>query len=222
MALEALNSPTAPPPSFKFDAATYFEPWTKGKRTKRPRSLDRLHDDAHSEEEYLALCLVMLARGGAPPLHPKPSQSQPRIPVPPPPADQSKLVYKCSVCDKAFGSYQALGGHKASHRKLSAGDDNPTSTSTSTVTTSTVAAGGSGSGGRTHECSICHKCFPGAGLGGPQAMPLRRRRAEQQRRRSREQRGDLVGGRGLHCYPPGFRPEPAGSAGFLAGVRVRR
>ncbi|KAL0368951.1 UNVERIFIED_CONTAM: Zinc finger protein ZAT10 [Sesamum calycinum] len=67
MALEALNSPTAPPPSFKFDAATYFEPWTKGKRTKRPRSLDRLHDDAHSEEEYLALCLVMLARGGAPP-----------------------------------------------------------------------------------------------------------------------------------------------------------
>ncbi|KAK4387595.1 Zinc finger protein ZAT10 [Sesamum angolense] len=165
MALEALNSSTAPPSSFKFDATTYFEPWTKGKRTKRPRSLDRLHDDPPSEEEYLALCLVMLARGGAPPLHPKPLQSQPRMP--PPPADQSKLVYKCSVCDKAFGSYQALGGHKASHRKLSAGDDNPTSTSTSTVTTSTVATGGSGSGGRTHECSICHKCFPtGQALGG--------------------------------------------------------
>ncbi|KAL0432569.1 UNVERIFIED_CONTAM: Zinc finger protein ZAT6 [Sesamum latifolium] len=108
----------------------------------------------------------MLARGGAPPLHPKQSQPQPRIPVPPP-ADHSKLVYKCSVCDKAFGSYQALGGHKASHRKLSAGDDNPTSTSTSTstATTSTVVAGGSG--GRTHECSICHKCFPtGQALGG--------------------------------------------------------
>ncbi|KAL2242128.1 zinc finger protein ZAT10-like [Sesamum indicum] len=164
MALEALNSPTAPPPSFKFDAATYFEPWTKGKRTKRPRSLGRLHDDAPSEEEYLALCLVMLARGGAPPLHPKQSQPQPRIPMVAS-ADPSKLVYKCSVCDKAFGSYQALGGHKASHRKLSSGDDNPTSTSTSTATTSTVATGGSG--GRTHECSICHKCFPtGQALGG--------------------------------------------------------
>ncbi|KAK4434366.1 Zinc finger protein ZAT6 [Sesamum alatum] len=158
MALEALNSSTAPPPSFKFDAAAYLEPWTKGKRTKRPRTHD---DNAPSEEEYLALCLVMLARGGVPPHQSKQSH---RIPVDAASPDPSKLVYKCSVCDKAFGSYQALGGHKASHRKLSGGDENPTSTSTSTATTSTVVGGG---GGRTHECSICHKCFPtGQALGG--------------------------------------------------------
>ncbi|KAL8492105.1 hypothetical protein ACS0TY_023650 [Phlomoides rotata] len=158
MALEALNSPTAAPPSFDFDAATLrsLETWTKGKRTKRPRSLEP------TEEEYLALCLIMLARGGpastsaaAPPHHPKVRPSLP----PAASSDPSKLVYKCSVCDKAFASYQALGGHKASHRKLNPGNDH-------SVTTATSSAGASASG-RTHECSICHKCYPtGQALGG--------------------------------------------------------
>ncbi|CAA0840703.1 Zinc finger protein ZAT10 [Striga hermonthica] len=128
MALEALKSPATPTTSFHYD-------WTKGKRTKRSRN----PNPDPSEEEYLALCLVMLARGGTGPL--------------PPPA---KLLYKCSVCDKAFASYQALGGHKASHRKLAAGDDHPAASATS-----------SASGGRTHECSVCHMCFPtGQALGG--------------------------------------------------------
>ncbi|GER40205.1 zinc-finger protein [Striga asiatica] len=127
MALEALNSPTTPTTSFQYD-------WTKGKRTKRSRNPDP------SDEEYLALCLVMLARGGG------------AAPLPPP----AKLLYKCSVCDKVFSSYQALGGHKASHRKLAAGGDQPAASATS-----------SASGGRTHECSICHMCFPtGQALGG--------------------------------------------------------
>ncbi|XP_047976187.1 zinc finger protein ZAT10-like [Salvia hispanica] len=145
MALEALNSPTTPaPPSF---TAASLEPWSKGKRSKRSRSSDR-HDHP-TEEEYLALCLIMLAR------------SSTAAPLPPPAA----LVYKCSVCSKAFGSYQALGGHKASHRnKLSsgAGADEHSTTSASAVTSTS----GSG-GGRVHECSICHKCFPsGQALGG--------------------------------------------------------
>ncbi|KAF5942819.1 hypothetical protein HYC85_020461 [Camellia sinensis] len=109
-----------------------------------------------TEEEYLALCLIMLARGG-----PTSSASQRRQSTPPPSSSssESKLVYKCSVCDKAFASYQALGGHKASHRKLAGSDDQSTSTSTGTTTVT--------SGGRTHECSICHKCFPtGQALGG--------------------------------------------------------
>ncbi|KAK4412033.1 Zinc finger protein ZAT10 [Sesamum alatum] len=176
MALEALNSPTTPTPSFQFDNAAlrYLEPWTKGKRSKRPRSVER-HEP--TEEEYLALCLVMLARGGgavstsaAHPSEQKGVQMQSRVPPPPsvvPPLDSSKLIYKCSVCDKAFGSYQALGGHKASHRKLSVGSggggDEQSTTSAGTTTTS-ASAGGSG---RTHECTICHKCFPsGQALGG--------------------------------------------------------
>lgn len=149
MALEALNSPTAAAPFGHDDADGH--PWAKRKRSKRPRVDPQ---DQPSEEEYLALCLIMLARGGdgGEGSHP---------PVAP------KLSYKCSVCDKAFPSYQALGGHKASHRKSAeaasaaptAPGDNPTSSS--------AAAAAPGSSGRLHECSICHKAFPtGQALGG--------------------------------------------------------
>ncbi|CAH9144899.1 unnamed protein product [Cuscuta epithymum] len=137
MALQALNSPTAavPQPIQYIDQS-----WVKGKRTKRPRSA------ATEEEEYLALCLIMLARGHVSPASP-PSAVAP----------EQKLLYKCSVCDKSFASFQALGGHKASHRKISAGgggDDK---------STTTTASGA----GRVHECSVCHKCFPtGQALGG--------------------------------------------------------
>ncbi|XP_023521342.1 zinc finger protein ZAT10-like [Cucurbita pepo subsp. pepo] len=141
MALEALNSPTmaAPPP---FDKP--LKPWVKRKRSRRP-SLD----GAPSEEEYLALCLIMLARGGA-------------SPSPPKPVATVKSAYNCPLCDKVFSSYQALGGHKTSHRKPASVDDQSTSVSgaTSSTTTST-------SGGRAHVCNVCHKSFPtGQALGG--------------------------------------------------------
>lgn len=159
--MEALNSPTAAPPSFNFDSASYMEPWSKGKRTKRPRSQDH-----PTEEEYLALCLIMLARGGptststSTPAAAAP-QKQTHLPPPPPAsADSSKLVYKCSVCNKAFASYQALGGHKASHRRLSGSDDHPTASASSAAATALAT-------GKSHECSICHRSFPtGQALGG--------------------------------------------------------
>ncbi|KAA8536270.1 hypothetical protein F0562_028748 [Nyssa sinensis] len=156
MALEALNSPTTATPSLHYDDMDLhcLEPWTKGKRSKRPRI-----ENPPSEEEYLALCLIMLARGGttatatATASTTKPTQQTDSPHVP-------KLPYQCSVCKKAFPSYQALGGHKASHRKLAAAaassDENP-STSATALNPS----------GRTHECSICHKTFPtGQALGG--------------------------------------------------------
>ncbi|PKI45925.1 hypothetical protein CRG98_033724 [Punica granatum] len=100
----------------------------------------------------------MLARGG------RPSAA----PLPPPPALEAaaaaKPSFSCPVCGKAFPSYQALGGHKASHRvkpSASAGDDQSTSTSAA------AAAATSLSSGKTHECSICHRSFPsGQALGG--------------------------------------------------------
>lgn len=149
MTLEAISSPTTTTPTFQSK-----KQWTKGKRSIRHRM-----DKPTEEEEYLALCLIMLARGG------NNNATTARItdsPTPPPSActlSESNLIHKCSVCNKAFGSYQALGGHKASHRKHAAGgaDDHQSATIT-------AAANG---GVRTHECLICHKCFPtGQALGG--------------------------------------------------------
>ncbi|KAK9163691.1 hypothetical protein Syun_004593 [Stephania yunnanensis] len=115
-----------------------------------------------TEEEYLALCLIMLARGGAP----ASSSSTPPPPPQPSTATPLKLAYSCSVCHKSFPSYQALGGHKASHRKLSSSSAAATSSEEHSTTTATTSGGGGG-GGRTHECSVCHKRFPsGQALGG--------------------------------------------------------
>ncbi|XP_022745238.1 zinc finger protein ZAT10-like [Durio zibethinus] len=171
MALEALNSPTtATPFSNKYEDIdnNYLETWKKGKRTKRPRT-----DSPPTEEEYLALCLIMLARGsandstnsaaanvnGADDYRQSSSSS---VLAAAPPA--LKLSYKCSVCNKAFPSYQALGGHKASHRKPStdAANTNADNPSTTSITTSATSVNG-----RAHECNICHKTFPtGQALGG--------------------------------------------------------
>ncbi|RWR72795.1 zinc finger protein ZAT10 [Cinnamomum micranthum f. kanehirae] len=147
MALEALNSPVGPTTAaaspFSYDEV---ETWTKRKRSKRPRI-----DNPPTEEEYLALCLVMLARGGGGSTTPASSDDSP---PPPPPL---KLSYKCTVCNKAFASYQALGGHKASHRKPSDDSSQPLPSVGSTTTGS----------GKAHQCSICLKCFPsGQALGG--------------------------------------------------------
>ncbi|KAF8410207.1 hypothetical protein HHK36_002729 [Tetracentron sinense] len=155
MALEALNSPTTATPAFRYEDMDlhYLEPWAKRKRSKRPRL-----DTPPTEEEYLALCLIMLARGG-------PTSSdkvaKQRNNSPPPPPSTLKFNYTCTVCNKSFSSYQALGGHKASHRKLAGADDQSTST------TATTSVSNVNPGGRTHECSVCHKCFPsGQALGG--------------------------------------------------------
>ncbi|CAJ1977343.1 unnamed protein product [Sphenostylis stenocarpa] len=161
MALEALNSPTA--------AATPFrayqeeeeevdlqlrEPWAKRKRSKRPRF--------ETEEEYLALCLIMLAQSGNDNAnkfsHRQPSPSQSQKEASPP----LKLSHRCTVCNKAFPSYQALGGHKASHRKSSSESTTLSAVANDSVSASTVVGGG-----RLHQCSICHKSFPtGQALGG--------------------------------------------------------
>ncbi|KAE8698575.1 putative ATP-dependent Clp protease proteolytic subunit [Hibiscus syriacus] len=166
MALEALNTPTMAAPFInKYDDID-IDTWKKGKRSKRQRSDSPADVDAEiqptAEEEYLALCLIMLARGRSAadhdPLQPTSSSS------PPPPPPTLKLSYKCSVCDKAFNSHQALGGHKASHRKPST--DAAATTNVDNPSTTTTTSGTNGSG-RSHECSICHKSFPtGQALGG--------------------------------------------------------
>ncbi|XP_010547550.1 PREDICTED: zinc finger protein AZF1-like [Tarenaya hassleriana] len=169
MALDALNSPTstatAAPPLLRCRdeaEAENLETWTKRKRTKRQRLDDQstTHNKSTtppSEEEYLALCLLMLARGSR------------HDPSPPPPRPSNHHGYKCTVCHKTFPSYQALGGHKTSHRKPSPGsDDQSNSNSNNNISSgNNNSAVGGGQSGRTHTCSICFKAFPsGQALGG--------------------------------------------------------
>jgi hypothetical protein len=135
MAVEALLD--APPISSR-DAATSGE--EEAGWAKRSRSRPRRRRREPTEDEYLALCLVMLARG--------------RRDVPDPRHD---LAHACSVCGKAFASYQALGGHKASHRKPPVHNDEDQKPQL-TVPSSSAAA---------HECHLCGKTFPtGQALGG--------------------------------------------------------
>ncbi|KAE8725753.1 Zinc finger protein ZAT10 [Hibiscus syriacus] len=158
MALEALSSPTAAPPPFPFEDSNLhcLESLTKRKRSKRPR-----FDQVTTEEEYLALCLIMLARGGS---STNPSRHRSPSPAPEP---TKKLSYKCSVCNKSFNSYQALGGHKASHRKHSGSNDDQSTSTTGKSGGVINSAAASNPSGRSHECSVCHKAFPtGQALGG--------------------------------------------------------
>ncbi|XWS71730.1 hypothetical protein CRYUN_Cryun03dG0163500 [Craigia yunnanensis] len=72
-------------------------------------------------------------------------------------------VFVCKTCNKIFSSFQALGGHRASHKKprLTGGDFPEIPVSPKKP--------------KTHECSICGKEFAiGQALGGH----MRRHRAD--------------------------------------------
>ncbi|KAF5759127.1 putative transcription factor C2H2 family [Helianthus annuus] len=135
MALEALNS----------------TPHTTYMVQPNPSKRSRIDPHMETEEEYLAFCLMLLARGS------------PSAAVSLPQHNHSPVAatYKCSVCNKGFPSYQALGGHKASHRK-NLPDDHLHTSPTTTTTVSVLKPSG-----KVHECSICHRSFPtGQALGG--------------------------------------------------------
>uniref|UniRef100_A0ACD5X4R0 Uncharacterized protein n=1 Tax=Avena sativa TaxID=4498 RepID=A0ACD5X4R0_AVESA len=141
-AVDAVAMPS--PPTSEEDSPARLQcadGWGKRKRSRRQQK----HEP--SEEEHLALSLLMLARGHRDQHHTYSSPS---------PAQE----HRCSVCGKAFPSYQALGGHKASHRPkpapqaamAPAGVDQPAAATSS---------------GKVHECSVCNKTFPtGQALGG--------------------------------------------------------
>ncbi|KAM3741754.1 hypothetical protein ACB098_07G020700 [Castanea mollissima] len=134
-----------------------LEPWTKSKRPKRPR-FD--NENPPTEEESLALCLLMLGQGDTN----SATTTITNSPPPPLPLAQTDLTYKCTLCNKAFLSYQALGGHKANHRKPIGNQGSLTNIVTRTNYNSNTPLNPSG---KTHKCVICSKTFPtGQALGG--------------------------------------------------------
>lgn len=72
-------------------------------------------------------------------------------------AGEINRVFECKTCNRQFSSFQALGGHRASHKKprlTAAGDD-------------LHLLEASPPKPKTHECTICGLEFPiGQALGG--------------------------------------------------------
>ncbi|KAE8661177.1 tankyrase-2-like [Hibiscus syriacus] len=110
------------------------------------------HDNTAEEEEdeeNMAYCLMLLSQG---------QTRKPSEPV-------SSYVHQCKTCNRCFPSFQALGGHRASHKKpkvhheeFSKEDDNMNTTLSLRVTNKKS---------RVHECSICGAEFSsGQALGG--------------------------------------------------------
>ncbi|MQL97875.1 hypothetical protein Taro_030567 [Colocasia esculenta] len=118
----------------------------KGKRTKRQRQLlqspgqaapssstSSSYSGSTTEEEDMANCLILLAQGRALDAHPKPRPEEEEAVVSgsgerftsrrlaeAATTTNGKVgfyVYECKTCSKCFPSFQALGGHRASHKK---------------------------------------------------------------------------------------------------------
>lgn len=105
----------------------------------------------------MANCLMLLSRGGGDQMDVF--------------SNSPSRVFECKTCSRQFSSFQALGGHRASHKKprLMGGDGNLDSQSSSSH--------GSPTKPKAHECSICGIEFAiGQALGGH----MRRHRQNQQ------------------------------------------
>lgn len=130
--MEAQGDQVSLPPSHHHQSHRMM---IKGKRTKRQRQSSPLipmtstsstasagvvdHDYVSSptsssteEEEDMANCLILLAQGRH---HPRRLQEVTSSKVS---SDQKfNQVYECKTCNRSFPSFQALGGHRASHKK---------------------------------------------------------------------------------------------------------
>jgi ribosomal protein L37AE/L43A len=143
--------------------------------------------DCTEEEEDMAICLIMLARGTVPSadlknlrksekfLHQKISSTE----------NSSFYVYECKTCNRTFPSFQALGGHRASHKKprtsidektklpllqlksCASGEGQNSHFKVSGTTLASQASDITSKANKVHECSICGSEFSsGQALGG--------------------------------------------------------
>ncbi|GAB2268141.1 ZINC FINGER protein, variant 2 [Dionaea muscipula] len=112
------------------------------------------------EDHQLALCLIMLSQGRRETTDNDASTSRP-----PPPQTESEILYQCDVCRKPFNSFQALGGHKTSHRIKPANTEEDRLIIPSVAARTMITA--LNTSGKPHVCSICRKSFrTGQALGG--------------------------------------------------------
>ncbi|KAL6987324.1 hypothetical protein U1Q18_013072 [Sarracenia purpurea var. burkii] len=162
--------------SGRFDVAT-----ATTSLTNSAELTDSAAGEEEEEEEAMANCLILLAQG---------RNRKPSEPALVNAAVSGRFVYQCKTCDRCFLSFQALGGHRASHKKSNAaiaedekkkktkptalireedeeghriGGDNCTSLSLRIPNGVSPSRANS----RVHECSICGAEFSsGQALGG--------------------------------------------------------
>lgn len=133
------------------------------------------NDDKTTQvEQDMADCLILLAQGGE-------SRKSPTTTT----TIKDLFMYQCKTCDRSFPSFQALGGHRASHKRPKAGSttdalinqhessssifnhDNATACTTNTILSLHISSSRSDqyscgikisngkSSSKVHECSIC-------------------------------------------------------------------
>ncbi|KAG5556819.1 hypothetical protein RHGRI_007166 [Rhododendron griersonianum] len=138
------------------------------------------HSVEKEVEEDMANCLILLAQGHR---HHRQTLKTPERPLVP------TTYYQCKTCDRCFPSFQALGGHRASHNKpnkaVTNGEEKKPSSSTmltqeeaqensasttlslQIIPSSRVSPPSGNTKSRVHECSICGAEFSsGQALGG--------------------------------------------------------
>ncbi|KAK8683406.1 hypothetical protein V6N13_039467 [Hibiscus sabdariffa] len=117
---------------------------------------DRIYESTEEEEE-MANCLIMLAQSDGPG------------------RSVEFYVYECKSCNRSFPSFQALGGHMASHKKSKSAIEHkkPLVLAVDDAVMASPVSNKKGND-KIHECSICGSSFSsGQALGGH----MRRHRA---------------------------------------------
>ncbi|XP_039041425.1 zinc finger protein ZAT5-like isoform X2 [Hibiscus syriacus] len=148
-----------------------------------PVTSDEIYESTE-EEEDMANCLIMLAQSDGP----KRRNIDEKFEMVTAMTNKGgAYAYECKTCNRSFPSFQALGGHRASHKKPKAGMADENKPLVSAVKDQAVEDADQfnrenpaivalqvSKGNKIHECSICGSEFSsGQALGGH----MRRHRA---------------------------------------------
>ncbi|KAE8680420.1 Copper/zinc superoxide dismutase 2 isoform 1 [Hibiscus syriacus] len=109
---------------------------------------DRIYESTEEEEE-MANCLILLAQSDGPR------------------RNVEFYVYQCKTCNRSFPSFQALGGHMASHKKPKSAIEHKKPLVLAVDDAVMAERLSNKKGNKIHECSICGSEFTsGQALGG--------------------------------------------------------
>nr|DAD18500.1 TPA_asm: hypothetical protein HUJ06_019963 [Nelumbo nucifera] len=146
---------------------------SKAESTAEPEPVSSVSDT--TPEEDVALCLMMLSRDiwmreeeeeeeeeAERSIEESDNSEELKFPT------RTRGRYQCGTCKKVFRSYQALGGHRASHKKIKGCTPSSSPASRTHELESELGnAGTSVVDRRIHECPVCFRVFgSGQALGG--------------------------------------------------------